>query len=451
MLCAEHFNPPGADEVEKGAQFDPDAHGGNGPVQVSFGKQMFGKPQEEALNASLKVWPKPDGTGIDDDVADGTVGRATIIPNMVQPDQSQNRSSPFTAYAQRQIRNCGNFVILTGHKVTEIVWQTGPGMVAEGVTYQACRTCTSHFARVDREVLLAAGSLQSPQILELSGVGDPNVLAAANVPLRKAAPGVGKHMQEQVKNTLIYTAQDLDFDGSGPPSAVAFPNVHQVLQENSSAIYDYAMQLEHEGLVANATAALSILEAQVNNLFHDNAAAAEVFLWISPTTGRLGADVWNLIVLSRGSAHIRTNNPWDHPVVNPSYFGHPLDLTIQTAVTEQTRKVYQTQPLTQYVQQEVTPGDDVAQGATLAEWEGWVKQTFTSVWHYIATLAMMKEEFGGVVDSRLKIYGIENVRAIDASVLPIQLSAHLSSSLYGIAEKAAAMIQEDHRQTARHR
>ena len=53
-----------------------------------------------------------------------------------------------------------------------------------------------------------------------------------------------------------------------------------------------------------------------------------------------------------------------------------------------------------------------------------MKETFTSVWHYIATLAMMKEEYGGVVDNRLKIYGIENVRAIDASVLPIQLSAH---------------------------
>jgi choline dehydrogenase len=55
----------------------------------------------------------------------------------------------------------------------------------------------------------------------------------------------------------------------------------------------------------------------------------------------------------------------------------------------------------------------------------------------------MKEELGGVVDSRLKVYGIRNVRAVDASVLPIQLSAHLSSSLYGIAEKAARMIKED--------
>ncbi|KAK5121282.1 hypothetical protein LTR85_005448 [Meristemomyces frigidus] len=457
MLRAEHFNPPGEDEIARGAQYDPDAHGENGPVQVSFGEYMFGKPQLEALNASMKVWNMPGSPDIDDDVADGTVGRAAIIPNMVQPDPSQNRSSPFTAYAQRQVQERSNFVILTGQRVTDIVWEDCPGMVAEGVHFQACRNCTSNFAKAGREVLLAAGSLQSPQILELSGVGHPGVLAAAGVPLKMSAPGVGKHMQEQVKNTLAYKAQNLDFDGSGPPSAIAFPNVRQVFHDNTLATYntvmdalpDYAMQLEQEGLVVNASAAQTIFEAQVNNLFHDNAAAAEVFFWTSPATGQLGADLWNLIVLSRGTAHIRTNNSWDHPIVEPSYFGHPMDLMIQTAVSKQTRAVFQTQPLAHYVRQEVTPGDDVGEGASLAEWEGWVKQTFTSVWHYIATLAMMKEEFGGVLDSRLKIYGIENVRAIDASVLPIQLSAHLSSSLYGIAEKAAVMIKEDQKKIRR--
>ncbi|KAK4543882.1 hypothetical protein LTR36_004656 [Oleoguttula mirabilis] len=451
MLLAEHFNPPGEDEIARGAQFDPDSHGENGPVQVSFGVYMFDKPQQEALNASMKVWNKPGLPGIDADIADGTVGRAAIIPNMVQPDASQNRSSPFTAYAQRQVQERSNFVILTGQRVTEIVWEDCPGMVAEGVRFQACRNCTSHFARARREVLLAAGSLQSPQILELSGVGDPVVLAAAGVPLKMAAAGVGKHMQEQTKSTLAYTVQNLEWEGSGPSNAIAFPKVPQILHGNTSATYhwvmnglpDYAMQLERQDLVVNASAALIPLKAQVNNLFRNNTAAVEVFFWSSPTTNQMGVDLWNLIPLSRGIVHIRTNNSWDHPIVQPSYFNHPLDIMLQTAVSKQTREVFQTQPLAQYVQQELMPGNSVGEDASFDEWEGWVKQTFTSVWHYIATLAMMKEEYGGVVDSRMKIYGIENVRAIDASVLPIQLSAHLSSSLYGIAEKAAVVIKED--------
>lgn len=74
--------------------------------------------------------------------------------------------------------------------------------------------------------------------------------------------------------------------------------------------------------------------------------------------------------------------------------------------------------------------------------EDYIKDTFTSVWHPIATLPMMKEELGGVVDSRLNIYGIENVRVVDASVLPAQLSPHLSSSLYGIAENVAENIKD---------
>lgn len=106
--------------------------------------------------------------------------------------------------------------------------------------------------------------------------------------------------------------------------------------------------------------------------------------------------------------------------------------------------MFQTSPLAAHVARETFPGfDAVPQDAADAVWEQWVKATFTSVWHYIATLGMMKEELGGVVDSRLRVYGVENVRAVDASVLPIQLSAHLSSSLYGIAEKAAMMIKED--------
>ncbi|KAI7284120.1 GMC oxidoreductase [Hortaea werneckii] len=448
MLIAENFSLPEPREIASGARYDPAYHGQGGPVEVSFAAGIFEKPQQDALEASYKVW---EGLERIDDAAAGGVNGATIIPNMVVTDESQNRSSPFTAYAMHQVEQRENFMILTGQRVTEIVWKEDDEMIAEGVHFQGCRDCDVNFVKAGREVLLSAGSLQSPQILELSGVGDPEVLQAASVPLKKAAPGVGKHMQEQTKNSVVQNAQEMDYDGSGPPSGIAFPNIHQILKDNSSATYDYVMEtlpeycqeLQDKGLVVNATAAHTILEAQVNNLFKQNAAASEVFFTVSPGTGQLGVDLWNLIVLARGTAHISSNSSWDHPIVEASYFGHPLDMMIQRETCKQSREVYQTEPLAQYVKSELVPGEAVSQEGTDEEWEQWMKETFTSVWHYIATLAMMKEEYGGVVDNRLKIYGIENVRAIDASVLPIQLSAHLSSSLYGIAEKAAAMIKED--------
>ncbi|KAK3075191.1 hypothetical protein LTR53_001722 [Teratosphaeriaceae sp. CCFEE 6253] len=447
MLAAEHFNLPEELEIERGARYNSAFHGESGPVQVSFAAGIFAEPQLEALEASQKVWK---GLQRDADAADGNVTGATIIPNMVETDESQNRSSPFTAYIQHQIERRNNLLILTGHRVTKINWKDCEGVVASGVTFQASRDGETYTVKTKREILLAAGSLQSPQILELSGVGDPGILAAAGVPLKKAAPGVGKHMQEQTKNSLYLTPQSLEYKGSGPPSAIAFPDVH-MLKDNASATYDYVMatlpsyaaELEKKGLVVSAQATQTIIEAQVNNLFVDNAPAAEIFFTITPGTDQLGIDLWNLIVLARGTCHIHSNDSWDRPLVEPSYFGHELDLMIQVAASKQSREVYRTDPLAQYVLSEDEPGDAVGPEDDDGDWEDWVKQSFTSVWHYIATLAMMKEEYGGVVGSDFKVYGVENVRAIDASVLPIQLSAHLSSSLYGIAEKASVVIKED--------
>lgn len=449
MLDIEEFHDPTPEQVAKGAQYLNDFHGRDGVVQVSFPYGMFGGIQLPALEASTIVWK---GLKIVADFAAGVTTGATIIPNMVEANESQNRSSPFTVYAKHQTQERSNFLILTGHRVTSIKWRNGTDMVADGVTFQACRECEVHTATTKREVLLAAGSLQSPQLLELSGVGDPEVLAAADVPLRLASPNVGKNMQEQTKNTLWFDPISADFDGSGPPNAVAFPDVRQLFKNDSTSIYksimcnlkEYAQNLTTAGVVTNATATHQILEAQVNNLWKDNAGAAEIFFVTSPTTGQVGIDLWNLIVLARGYVHITSNSSWDHPLIEPSYFGHPFDLEVQLAATKQSRELFQTEALASLISAETFPGLDVVpQNATDDVWEQWVKETFTSVWHYIATLGMMKEELGGVVDSRLKVYGIENVRAVDASVLPIQLSAHLSSSLYGIAEKAAMMIKED--------
>lgn len=415
---------------------------------------MFGRIQLPALHASTMVWK---GLEIVADVASGFVNGATTIPNMLQSDVSQNRSSPYTAYIKGEPETRPNLIILTGHRVTKIHWRPNCNRtIAEGVEIQASRDSEPLFLKTNREVLLAAGSLQSPQILELSGVGDPAILAAAGVKVQKSLPSVGKNLQEQTKNTVSYMPKNTTFNGTGPPSAITFPNVHQLLRDNSSAVYAevmaglpaYAAALASHGLVASENGTLSILRQQLHNLFNASAAASEIFFTITPGTGQVGVDAWNLIPLARGYVHITSNNSFDNVEIEPSYFGHPLDLLLQTASTMQSREVYETEPLKALIESEVMPGYDVvAKDAGVDVWAEWVRNSFTSVWHPIATLSMMKEELGGAVDSRLKVYGVENVRAIDASALPIQLSAHLSSSLYGIAEKAAAMIKEDARKS----
>ncbi|KAJ9605886.1 hypothetical protein H2200_009735 [Cladophialophora chaetospira] len=295
--------------------------------------------------------------------------------------------------------------------------------------------------------------MQSPQLLELSGVGEPAILKPLGIDVVKAMPQVGRNFEEQTKNSVNFKPKSTDFKGSGPSSAIAFPNVYQVLGEElaTSAYADtkaglpaFAALLEQNGFILNATTYLPVLQAQLDNLFVDREAATEVFFTVSPSTGLVGTDLWNLIPLARGSIHINSTNSFAHPIVEPSYFKHPLDLLLQTHTTMQARQVYNTAPLSDLVEDEVEPGlERVPANASYRDWEDYVLDSFTSVWHPIATLAMMKEELGGVLDSMFKVYGIENVRVVDASALPVQLSAHLSSSLYGFAEKVSENIKED--------
>lgn len=460
MLKAEHFIPPSVNQtVGRGAHFSSGFHGYEGPIEVAFGAEMFNGTQQPALQAAENLWPNFTRNF---DAASGRTTGGTIIPNMVYADAAQNRSSPFTEYAQRQVEERPNSVILTGHRVTEIVWKEegdpSEPLMAAGVHFQASPDSPTEYVSTSREVLLAAGSLQSPQILELSGVGDANVLSQAGIELKLDLPGVGKNMQEQTKNTVTFQArEDVDFDGTGPPSAIAFPSARDLLGEDAeewytttkSHLWNYVTELEADGLIAKNTssAAHTILLAQLDNLFNStDAAAAEAFFTITPATSQIGIDNWNLIVLSRGTAHIYSPDPWTHPIVEASYFHHPLDLAFQIAINKASRALFNTPPLSSYTsaESELLPGLlTLPSNATDAEWEAWIKRTFTSVWHYVSTLSMMKREWGGCVDERLRVYGVRNVRAVDASVVPVQLSAHLSSSLFGVAEKGAGMIVED--------
>jgi len=109
------------------------------------------------------------------------------------------------------------------------------------------------------------------------------------------------------------------------------------------------------------------------------------------------------------------------------------------------RRSFQTAPLSNLSTGETIPGfiavpDDANHGSD-ADWAKWLKSEFTSVAHPIGTCAMMSRALGGVVDARLRVYDIKNVRVVDASIIPLQLSAHPSSTLYGVAEKAVDMIK----------
>lgn len=156
--------------------------------------------------------------------------------------------------------------------------------------------------------------------------------------------------------------------------------------------------------------------------------------------------MWQLLPFSRGTVKITSSDPFTKPQINVNYFSVDLDLDIQVASSKLIRKLFKTAPLSTLSTGESVPGfgtvpDPNNNGGSSADWKNWIRSNFNPVHHPIATCAMMRKELGGVVDGRLRLYGATNVRIVDASVMPMQISAHLSSTLYAIAEKAADMIK----------
>jgi choline dehydrogenase-like flavoprotein len=169
----------------------------------------------------------------------------------------------------------------------------------------------------------------------------------------------------------------------------------------------------------------------------------------------LGINLWTLLPFSRGRVEIESMSAWHQPKIHVNYFSTDIDKQIQVAAARLGRKLFQTYPLSSLSAGETHPGigrssEDwrkdwprLPLDATDDMWMEWIWEHFSAANQPIGTCAMMRKDLGGVVDGRLRLYGAENVRIVDASIVPMQISGRLASTLYGIAEKAADFIKSD--------
>jgi choline dehydrogenase len=153
-----------------------------------------------------------------------------------------------------------------------------------------------------------------------------------------------------------------------------------------------------------------------------------------------------MLPFSRGTVKIISPDAFIPPRINVNWFNVSFDMTVQIAGARLCRKTLASPPLSAITTTESIPGfttvpNDDGEGGSDDAWKPWILSQFGTVSHQIATCSMMRRDWGGVVDGRLRVYDTRNVRVVDASVLPLQVSAHLSSTLYGIAEKAADLIK----------
>ncbi|TFK70863.1 glucose oxidase [Pluteus cervinus] len=455
MKKSETFSPPNADQAAKGAQFIDSYHGYNGPVQVTNPDGMYGGPQQGYFIQSIQSLT---GISLFKDLNGGTPNCVSITPLTINWHVGDHRSSSVEAYLTPVEGQRTNWVTLTQHFVTKITWannqiplkasgvQFGPtSQGSGGPRYQA-------FAR--REVIVSAGSIQTPALLQLSGIGDSSVLGPLGIQTLINLKSVGKNLQEQTLSIFGAGGNGFNLGGTGPSNVIAYPNLHQVFANDQTKINAATAKLQNNlaswatsqaasGGAVDAPSLQTIYQVQAGLILNNNAPVAEIF-YDNGYPDTIGMLMWQLLPFSRGFVKIKSADAFVKPQVNVNYFSVDYDMDIQIAGARLARKILSTAPLSWLSTGETTPGnqvpDDANRGSDSA-WKTWIQNNYDPVSHPIGTAAMVRRGIGGVVDAHLKVYDTANVRVVDASVMPIQISAHLSATIYGIAEKAADLIK----------
>jgi choline dehydrogenase-like flavoprotein len=166
--------------------------------------------------------------------------------------------------------------------------------------------------------------------------------------------------------------------------------------------------------------------------------------YLAPRPGKKHFSIVGFLnhTFSRGTIHSSSSNPDDFPIMDPHYFEHDMDLQMLIKQVRYIREVFKTAPFKDIVSEDIAaelcPGHEIQTDEELANW---VKQTCSTGWHTTGSLSMRPKDKNGVVDPQLKVYGTKNIRVVDLSIVPMQVSAHTQSVAYTIAEQAADIIK----------
>jgi len=451
MKKAEGFKPPGSEQVAKGAEYVASYHGYNGPVQVTYPDDMYGGPQQGAFIETIMSI-----TGImrHKDLNGGRPNGVSITPLSINSHHGNHRSSSAQAYLTPVESYDTTWTTLTDHIVTKINWknQSLP-LTASGIEFASTDQPSSRYmAFARREVIVAAGAIASPKLIQLSGIGDADILGPLGIDTRIDLKTVGKNLQEQTINLLGANGSGFNPGGRGPSDVIAFPNIHELFGSQADAMIDKVKSSLDTWAASQADYAMSaaalreIYQVQANPIINNNAPVVELF-YNTGYPADIGMYIWQLLPFSRGQVKITSADPFVKPETKVNYFSIDYDLSVQIAGARLCRRIFDTPPLSSLSTGEAIPGKikvpDNGDGGSDTDWKNWITADFGPVAHTIGTNAMMKRSLGGVVDAHLKIYDTSNVRVVDASIIPLQISAHLASTLYGVAEKAADLIKAD--------
>ena len=458
------FQPPTDDVVKEfNITWDESAYG-NGPLQVSITSNQY-----KDIKSYWAAW-RASGVYVPEDGNSGEAYGPSWYPNTMDATTGRRAHARYSYYDPIKATR-PNLHIITGTTVNKINFDTSrkpPKAVSVEVTD---KTGKCEIFNAKKEIVLAAGTIATPKLLQLSGVGPESVLKAAGIPTIVALDAVGSNFQDHPYATLVFNTTSNYFpdQNSLMTNATFNASAWKQYEETKTGPYTYARgnALSFISLpdMTNDTASLiNALNSQkatdyLPSIYKTNKKLANGFVKqrkiIAEIFGRKDAAVTEFPCpadgtyalaavekpLSRGTVYINPKNPNGPPNVIYNAFVNPIDRKIMSISLRYLRTIWASPLLASHKIKEKVPGtqfttDEEIYNALIAQ-----SMLSPTLAHPSGSCPMMAREDGGCVNDKLMVYGTQHLSIVDASIIPIIPTAHLQATAYGIGEKAADIIK----------
>jgi len=399
--------------------------GGDGPLKVSDVSSQLHPLCKNFISAAKEI-----GFSFNKDMNGASqegVGNYQITTHNGQ------RISTSKAYL-RPVMSRKNLTVIMNAHVTRILFE---GKRASGVEYKKSGNLNQVNAK--REVVLSSGAVNSPQLLQLSGVGPESVLKEANVSVVHHSPAVGKNLQDHLGVSYFYKSKV------------------RTLNDQLRPWWGKLLQGMRYILTRTGPLSLSINQSGGFVRTRDGLKAPNIQLYFSPVSyslelpgkrAMLSPDPFSAMLLgvsncksnSRGQIRIKSSDPSVAPIIEPNYLSHKGDVQNLLEGVKLLRKLAKTESFSKVILDEFRPGPECKSDAQLVED---IKDNSWTVFHPSSTCRMGPNPEKDVVDSNLKVYGIEGLRVADASIFPQLICGNINAATIMVGEKASDLILKD--------
>jgi choline dehydrogenase len=300
---------------------------------------------------------------------------------------------------------------------------------AVGVAYTQGGVAKTAYA--NREVILCAGAVKSPHILELSGIGNPEILSPLGIPVVHALPGVGENYRDHYAPRMNWRVK-LPVTLNERSRGLALAKEVFKYYTQRRGILTFTAGIAYGFIKTRPELEEPDVQFHFAHASYGNAQKRDL-----ETEPGMTLTVYQCRPESKGSIHAKSNDPEAAPAIRPNYLADPIDQRVLVDGMKIGRGIIENRVLDKYRAYEMNPGDKVQSDA---EWLQFARENGQTTYHVIGTCKMGQDPMA-VVDDRLRVRGIAGLRVVDASIMPTVPSGNTNAAVIMIAEKGADMIK----------